>query len=318
MGTIGKLLVGAGVAGGLYYLTRGKKAADPRDVDPNEVDRPAAEVSAETAALGFDWPRIWRAVVMQESAGNWGALNRDDRGAGISWGALQFNQRAGSLGQVMRVWREASPDSFSAIWGATGADLLRVTTAATGAERLAVNLAAPPYLDRWTPAGAVQAARNAQAWVGRTAYLTPAILAAVQQIQQARDLINAAVGIAFDRSVNQGPGACLSALRATVAAGGSMEDFAQAVTDMADPRDRETIRARIARVWAALTGSAMVNSAAGPVLGEPPLAPIPAAASHLGSAPVPVVRPGAFGPGPGAALAVVEGRPVLIPGRVLR
>ena len=58
-----------------------------------------------------------------ESGGRYDAWNPDDNGHGASYGLIQFNQRVGTLPQVLKGMYEADPDQFESIFGSYAASM---------------------------------------------------------------------------------------------------------------------------------------------------------------------------------------------------
>jgi hypothetical protein len=203
---------------------------------------------------GWSWPAVFRAVALQEGGGSWGALNPDDRGAGASWGAVQFNQRAGSLGAVLAEWRAQDPAGFDSYWRAVGVEgpqLVAQLTSADQGTRLAVRLGGAPYAAALRSAGALPVVQAAQVLIAWRLYLAP-YTAQLESIFAPLDSIGA--GIFFDRSIQQGPGLASAVL--TAQAGRAQADawlgFCEGMIARAAARDQAYIRDRLQRVIRAL------------------------------------------------------------------
>ena len=61
--------------------------------------------------------RIIEYTARTESGGRYDAWNPDDNGRGVSYGLIQFNQKVGTLPEVLRDMRAANPARFDAIFG---------------------------------------------------------------------------------------------------------------------------------------------------------------------------------------------------------
>jgi hypothetical protein len=241
----GLVVLGGGALALLLLATRRATAAP--GPAPADGDR-------DGDAGAWSWPAVFRAVALQEGGGSWGALNPDDRGAGASWGAVQFNQRAGSLGAVLAEWRAQDPGGFDAYWravGVEGAPLVAQLTSADQGTRLGVRLGAAPYAAALRSAGALPVVQAAQVAVAWRLYLAPYV-APLESIFAPLDSIGA--GIFFDRSIQQGPG--LAAAVLTAQAGKAQADawlgFCEGMIARAAAQDRAYIRDRLQRVIRAL------------------------------------------------------------------
>lgn len=60
-----------------------------------------------------------------ESGNNYSKINPDDNGAGLSFGAWQFNQKRGSLPKLLEAMYRASPPTFDGVFGPYLAHALR-------------------------------------------------------------------------------------------------------------------------------------------------------------------------------------------------
>ncbi|MBK9369944.1 MAG: hypothetical protein IPN01_27210 [Deltaproteobacteria bacterium] len=66
----------------------------------------------------MDPTRIIHRVAVVESGGSYAAQNRNSDGAGLAFGLLQWTQRSGSLGALLRTMSKADPTRFSQVFGA--------------------------------------------------------------------------------------------------------------------------------------------------------------------------------------------------------
>lgn len=137
-------------------------------------------------------------VARTESGGRYDAWNPDDNGAGVSFGLIQFNQRKGSLPELLRRMHEADPDAFHNIFdihatllvGELADHLPREGTDLTGLEPL------------FREAGAYPSFQQVQRDLARELYFDPALKAARHyDIGTER-----AVAMIFDTAVQRGVG----------------------------------------------------------------------------------------------------------------
>lgn len=98
-----------------------------------------AVFSNANAADDGGFLRAFQIVQQIEGRGNYDAWNSNDNGYGISFGIIQFNQRAGSLLELFRRMHRADSDLWYSIFGREEGDLL----ISNGMRRL--NLNQPKY-----------------------------------------------------------------------------------------------------------------------------------------------------------------------------
>ena len=110
----------------------------------------------------MDPTRIIHRVAVVESGGSYAAQNRNSDGAGLAFGLLQWTQRSGSLGALLRTMSKADPARFSQVFGADAGRLLTVTTASDEATRMSLSLWTPPWTARFAAAGAAPSLQRAQ------------------------------------------------------------------------------------------------------------------------------------------------------------
>lgn len=259
------ILLGLGAAGavaGAVLLGRRGATSPPFD---DELELPATEGD------GWSWATVVSAVAWAgERSSGWGALNPRDRTSGASWGALQFNQGAGSLGQVLRRWSELDPAGFRSYWaGADGTDygssLVRILTDSSRQVRLSIELGQGAIADRLRAAGEIRAAKQAQVEVAWSSYMAPVLPGISDAWGGPTTLVCAVV---FDRSINQGPVLANNTLRGLFGwmAGhpgqldreGAIAWYVEACIAGAAAGDGPAIRARVQRVMAAVAGSGEV------------------------------------------------------------
>jgi hypothetical protein len=150
--------------------------------------------------------RAWvRCVItfVSASEGRADSLNRNLDGAGLSYGILQWNQRAGSLGVLLRAMYTADPATFAQIFGSSWPALLEATGRG-GLERVeGVALWEEPWASRFVAAGR-HASFVAVQWqlAEQGEHFQGALDAArILGVRTER-----ALALFFDRSVQQGPG----------------------------------------------------------------------------------------------------------------
>ncbi len=105
---------------------------------------------------------------------------------GLSYGIAEFNQDAGTLGQLLRLMNEREGDTFTAVFGDASSSLVATTTApGPSSEHVeggrgprvqpvaGTDLWEEPWLSRFRAAGAVPAFRAAQNQLAAELYLAP-------------------------------------------------------------------------------------------------------------------------------------------------
>jgi hypothetical protein len=150
--------------------------------------------------------RAWlRRIITFVSAteGRADSLNRNLDGAGLSYGILQWNQRSGSLGVLLRELYQADPVAFPQIFGPSWSALLEAT-ARGGLERVeGVPLWEEPWVSRFVAAGRY-APFVAVQW--RLAEQGEHFQGALDAARTLGVHTERALALFFDRSVQQGPG----------------------------------------------------------------------------------------------------------------
>jgi hypothetical protein len=157
---------------------------------------------------------------------------------GLSWGLIQFTQRSGALGRVLRAAKRreaeltdlAPQHRFETLFGSSAEELLRVTNAATPEDRVApvggALLWEPVWTERFRAAGAVPHFTWAQNEVAVTDYFDP-------QLRYARWLglsTPAALAILVDRAIHMGEAGALEWVMRAVGPVRSDADRAAALT----------------------------------------------------------------------------------------
>lgn len=103
-----------------------------------------------------DWiPRVLNSTSEHESGGNYSAAQESDDGQGLSYGLIQWTQKGGGLGTVLKAMHRANPSLFYATFGgqALATQLLQATAAASMAAVGGAVLWAEPWLSRFRAAG---------------------------------------------------------------------------------------------------------------------------------------------------------------------
>jgi len=87
---------------------------------------PLASRGYLTLALDFEYSglaKILSVVAQMEGAGNFGALNLNTDRAGLSYGIIQWAQKPGRLGKILKSFRDANENDFVRIFAAGDASL---------------------------------------------------------------------------------------------------------------------------------------------------------------------------------------------------
>ncbi len=178
----------------LGFETTGR---DPEWREHDVIDEPllsiarALQDTAPAALTIADKLSIVTVVALAESGGaRYAAFNADseynDPGhpayqryhIGVSWGIVQFTQRSGSLGKVLRACERRNPQGFASTFGPHAAELLRVTNATGEEERVAPVgpdgvLWGAAWKARFDAAAAVPEFQAAQNEIAITEYMDP-------------------------------------------------------------------------------------------------------------------------------------------------
>jgi hypothetical protein len=186
---------------------------EPTTGDPSAPSGPATQPGTRPAAIVLPTldltPEAQRRIIELTAGGDGAAYSAIDadgpfRGrfgpghkayqrfhTGLSYGIAGFNQDAGTLGQLLRLMQQRSPDSFASVFGPAAAELLEVTTApgpsgehvdgghgprvqpVDGAE-----VWEEPWVARLRAAGSIPAFRAAQNQLTAELYLAPMLTVA--------------------------------------------------------------------------------------------------------------------------------------------
>jgi hypothetical protein len=188
------LLAGAAVASLSLLLFSGTaQASSPEPSRPlNNTPQPNWQLRVLARVSGHE--------------GGYGAQNRNWDGAGLSYGILQWTQKHGNLGILMRALYRADPDTFRRIFGSETDELLAVTTAASESERLSLPLWEQPWSNRFTAAGKHTPFQKAQVRLALSGDHWKGAVAAARALGSSALVTERSMALFFDTSVQQGPG----------------------------------------------------------------------------------------------------------------
>ena len=161
--------------------------------------------------LSAEWKRrVISVVIGTESGGNFGAQNRNTDGAGLSYGLLQWTQKSGNLGLLLKRLEKTDTAAFHSFFGVHAPQLLLVTNARTASGRLApvggMVLWQEPWTSKFKVAGKYRPFQAAQ-WdeiVEGEHWQGAERAARILGVHTER-----AYALFFDRSVHQGPAAAV-------------------------------------------------------------------------------------------------------------
>lgn len=141
------------ILGGGVVLASLLKASPPQEIKDMRED-----IAARVVAY----------VAHGESAGKFWAQNRNTDGQGLSFGLLQWSQRSGSLGQLVRGMFEADPDEFDAVFNVDSQAMIAHLTSQDEADRMLLPLWQEPWTARFRRAGQVATFQEVQARMALT------------------------------------------------------------------------------------------------------------------------------------------------------
>jgi len=144
--------------------------------------------------------RVVRRIAMHE--GDFDSLNRNTDGQGLSFGIIQWAQRPGKLGTILRSMQGADPEAFADIFGPSWPTLLEATRTPGVRPVDGVQLWREPWSSRFRCAGrhpAFQQAQLDQAMYGEW------MRGAVEAAATLGDMSERSLTMLFDRAVQQGP-----------------------------------------------------------------------------------------------------------------
>ena len=198
------LLVGAGAIG---LLMLAATASSP------SARRTARKLEEKVENLITDWiPTLLRKT--SEHEGSYWSVQANLDGNGVSYGILQWTQKSGSLGRLLRSMAAADPIAFGRFFGASWARLLDVTGRASLEAVDGVVLWAEPWVSRFTSAGRWPAFQQVQARVAaESEYMAGAVeIAKVLGVSTERAMV-----LCYNRTVHQGPAGALGPAKRLVA-----------------------------------------------------------------------------------------------------
>lgn len=198
------LLVGAG-AFGLLILAAAASSPTAR--------RTARKLEEKVENLITDWiPTLLRKT--SEHEGNYWSVQANLDGNGVSYGILQWTQKSGSLGRLLREMAAADPVAFGRFFEASWAKLLEVTARASLEAVDGAVLWSEPWVSRFVAAGRWPAFQQVQARdAAESDYMAGAIeIAKVLGVTTERAMV-----LLYNRTVQQGPAGALGPAKRLIA-----------------------------------------------------------------------------------------------------
>jgi hypothetical protein len=208
------LLLGAG-AFGLVVLAAAASPSARRGAKETaeSAGRAAKKLEEKVEELITDWiPTLLHKT--SEHEGNYWSVQQNLDGNGVSYGILQWTQKSGSLGRLLRQLAAADPIAFGRFFGASWARLLDVTGRASLEAVDGVALWAEPWVSRFATAGRWPAFQQVQARVAaESEYMAGAVeIAGVLGVSTER-----AMTLYYNRTVHQGASGALGPAKRLVA-----------------------------------------------------------------------------------------------------
>ncbi len=192
----GPILLG-GAALGLLMLAAAASSATAR--------RTARKLEEKVENLITDWiPTLLRKT--SEHEGQFWSVQANLDGNGVSYGILQWTQKSGSLGRLLRSMAATDPVAFGRLFGASWAKLLEVTGRASLEPVDGVVLWAEPWVSRFVAAGRWPAFQQAQA---RVAAESEYMAGAVEIARTLGVASERALTLYYNRTVHQGSAGAL-------------------------------------------------------------------------------------------------------------
>ena len=145
--------------------------------------------------------RVIDYVARGESGGKYTAQNRNTDDQGLSFGLIQWTQKSGSLGKLLRAMRVVDAAAFDRIFAPDAGTLLAVTLSTSEAVRMSLPLWQEPWTGRFKQAGLYRPFQEVQAEAARTgaAWKGALEIAGVFGVQTERALV-----LFFDRANHHG------------------------------------------------------------------------------------------------------------------
>ncbi|MFN7146882.1 MAG: hypothetical protein ACK4YP_24115 [Myxococcota bacterium] len=164
-------------------------------------------------ALITDWiPTLLRKT--SEHEGEFWSVQRNLDGNGVSYGILQWTQKSGSLGRLLREMAATDPTAFARFFGASWHKVLDVTGRASLEAVDGVALWAEPWASRFVSAGRWPPFQQVQARVAaESEYMAGAVeIARLLGVSTERAMV-----LYYNRTVHQGASGALGPARRLVA-----------------------------------------------------------------------------------------------------
>jgi hypothetical protein len=162
--------------------------------------RAARRVGDAVTELVNDWiPTLLKKTSQHE--GTFWSVQKNLDGNGVSYGILQWTQKSGSLGRLLRAMADADPAAFARIFGASWQRVLEVTARRSFDAVDGVVLWAEPWASRFAEAGRWPAFQSVQVRVASTSeYMTGAVrIAELLGVRSERAMV-----MYYNRTVHQG------------------------------------------------------------------------------------------------------------------
>ncbi len=201
------LLVGAGAFGLLILAAAASSpsARRPAQQTADSAGKAAKKLEEKVESFITDWiPTLLRKT--SEHEGNYWSVQANLDGNGVSYGILQWTQKSGSLGRLLREMAAADPVAFVRFFGANWPRLLEVTGRASLEAVDGVALWAEPWVSRFASAGRWPAFQQVQARdAAESEYMAGALkVAGVLGVTTERAMV-----MYYNRTVHQGPAGAL-------------------------------------------------------------------------------------------------------------
>jgi hypothetical protein len=164
--------------------------------------RAARRVGDAVTELVNDWiPTLLKKTSQHE--GTFWSVQRNLDGNGVSYGILQWTQKSGSLGRLLRAMADADAAAFARIFGASWQKVLEVTARGSFDAVDGVVLWAEPWASRFAEAGRWPAFQSVQVRVASSSeYMTGAVrIAELLGVRTERAMV-----MYYNRTVHQGVG----------------------------------------------------------------------------------------------------------------
>ncbi len=164
--------------------------------------RAARRVGDAVTELVNDWiPTLLKKTSQHE--GTFWSVQKNLDGNGVSYGILQWTQKSGSLGRLLRAMADADAAAFARIFGASWQKVLEVTALGSFDPVDGAVLWAEPWASRFAEAGRWPAFQSVQVRVASSSeYMTGAVrIADLLGVRTERAMV-----MYYNRTVHQGVG----------------------------------------------------------------------------------------------------------------